>query len=490
MSRSRLLALALWAALAASASAAPNDWAEGAPKKDDGATRDFYNRAGQLEWKNKMGDWRDAKDKPQGDAPYASASVRAADKGKFVEWDVTALVGEWLAGTHPNQGFFLRLVEGKGAFEFVSREDKTPADRPQLVLTADKTVTLTPQADTYLDASTYRSLGNGDRLRLSANNPVLIRFDLGKAARPTKAMLRLHVASATSGAEAKVGVFRCRQGHDDDDKPQLGLAAKYPGDKGIDKDADVFFATGFEAAQWQKEWSQVGSPKWAQTVEADKERKFVALSGKALRAHLAEGELTALNTLYKFRPMTGKEPEEAYFRYYLRLGDDWNQTIQGGKFPGFSGTYGKAGWGGRKVDGTDGWSARGAFGQIIPEGNPLAGLHPIGTYCYHADMTGNYGDVWLWTRGYRGFLQKNRWYCVEQYVKLNEPGKKDGVLRAWIDGRLAFEKTGLRYRTVDRLKIEQVWMNVYHGGTRPSPHDQHLYIDNVVIARKYVGPIK
>ncbi len=40
----------------------------------------------------------------------------------------------------------------------------------------------------------------------------------------------------------------------------------------------------------------------------------------------------------------------------------------------------------------------------------------------------------------------------------------------------------------EALKIEQVWMNVYHGGTKPSPYDQHLYIDNVVIARKYIGP--
>ena len=33
-------------------------------------------------------------------------------------------------------------------------------------------------------------------------------------------------------------------------------------------------------------------------------------------------------------------------------------------------------------------------------------------------------------------------------------------------------------------------MNVYHGGTRPSPCDRHLYIDNVVIAEKYIGPMR
>ena len=53
-----------------------------------------------------------------------------------------------------------------------------------------------------------------------------------------------------------------------------------------------------------------------------------------------------------------------------------------------------------------------------------------------------------------------------------------------------FRRTGMSFRTVDRLKIEQLWMNVYHGGTQPSPHDQHVFIDNVVIARKYIGTLK
>ena len=127
---------------------------------------------------------------------------------------------------------------------------------------------------------------------------------------------------------------------------------------------------------------------------------------------------------------------------------------------------------------------------LIPTDNPLGGLHPIGTYCYHADMKGSYGNVWGWQDDYRGFLESNRWYSIEQHLKLNTPGKKDGILRAWVDGRLAFEKTDIRFRHVDKLKIEQIWMNVYHGGTKPSPYDQHLFIDNVVIAKKYIGAMK
>ena len=237
------------------AAAAPNDWAEGTPGKDNGATRDYYNRAGLLEWKNKMGDWRDAKNAPQGDDAYALADVAKAQKDKFVEWDVTALVQEWKSGTFQDQGFFLRVVNGKGVFQFASREHEDSARRPQIVLTGDKgTVTLMPQADTYLEASTVRSLGNQDHLKISNRpNHALLRFDprggkeIGKL---TKAVLRLFNTTQTSGASASIGVFRCQQSHDvADTEPIFGLAAKYPGDHGIGKDPSVVFSTGFEAAK-------------------------------------------------------------------------------------------------------------------------------------------------------------------------------------------------------------------------------------------------
>ena len=66
----------------------------------------------------------------------------------------------------------------------------------------------------------------------------------------------------------------------------------------------------------------------------------------------------------------------------------------------------------------------------------------------------------------------------------------DGILRGWIDGQVAFEKNDIRFRDVDSLKIEEVWVNVYHGGERTVPNeDIHLYLDNLVIARQPIGPL-
>lgn len=59
-----------------------------------------------------------------------------------------------------------------------------------------------------------------------------------------------------------------------------------------------------------------------------------------------------------------------------------------------------------------------------------------------------------------GRLENNRWYAIEQYVKLNTSGRNDGILRGWVNGALAFEKTDVRMRDVDALKVESVWLNV------------------------------
>ncbi len=102
-------------------------------------------------------------------------------------------------------------------------------------------------------------------------------------------------------------------------------------------------------------------------------------------------------------------------------------------------------------------------------------------------MRGKYGDNWVWDgSGFPG-LANNRWYCIEQYVKMNTPGKNDGVLRGWVDDNLVFEKTDVRMRDVDKLKIETVWINVYHGGTWTARNDQHLFIDDVTIGPTRIG---
>ena len=260
-----------------------------------------------------------------------------------------------------------------------------------------------------------------------------------------------------------------------------GIAAKYKDDKGIDKDPSVLAFTDFESDQWRTQCAG-GKRETVSVVASDKDRKFQPLQKKALSIKVPKGEHYGGSLLYRFKKKHRSEPEEIYFRYYLRFGDDWDPA-RGGKLPGIGGTYRRAGWGGRPSNGRNGWSARGLFkGQ-------KDGKTPIGFYCYHADMKGKYGSNWIWDRNRLGYLENNRWYCIEHYVKMNTPKKNDGVLRGWVDGKLAFEKKDVRMRDVPSLKIEDIWINIYHGGSWSATSDDHLFIDNVVIAKKYIGPI-
>lgn len=243
---------------------------------------------------------------------------------------------------------------------------------------------------------------------------------------------------------------------------------------------EEIFTCDFESERWWEEWGEKKQDPHTETLSSDAARKFERHAGKALRIRVEKGGHYGVSLAFHFKKRTEKEPEEIYFRYYLRFADDWKPE-RGGKLPGIGGTYGRAGWGGRKVDGTDGWSARGLFqGQ-------KDGLTPIGYYCYHADMKGRYGDHWVWERNGFAGLENNRWYCIEQHARLNTPEKNDGILRGWVDGELVYEKSDIRMRDVDTLKIETVWLNLYYGGGWTAADDYHVYIDDVVISKHPIG---
>ena len=188
-----------------------------------------------------------------------------------------------------------------------------------------------------------RSDGSANDYRADSSH-----HDSARANRRPRAGAPARATFVTTGAAGSRSVFRCCQGHDmPQQAPVFGLASKYPEDRAIENDPDVIFATGFESDDWSEEWTNAAGSLDA--LDADPQRWLKPFQGRALRVKIAKGSTGAMNVTYKFKKETGQEPEEIYFRYYLRLGNDWKQSLQGGKLPGISGTYGVAGWGGRRV---------------------------------------------------------------------------------------------------------------------------------------------
>lgn len=199
---------------------------------------------------------------------------------------------------------------------------------------------------------------------------------------------------------------------------------------------------------------------------------------EVLRVGMPAGNHYGTSLGYEFAELGVDEPTALAAQYYVYFPQDFVVRGTGGKLPGPAGTYGRGGWGGRPSNGSNGWSARGLF---EPSGDPDRPIQ-LSYYTYHADMDTRFGDTFAWDVGTGGRLSLGRWHRIGQWIELNAPGENDGVLRGWVDGELAMEKTDVRFRDTADLKIQEYWFNVYYGGDEPSPSDNAIYFDTLSLS--------
>ena len=436
----------------------------------------------------------DAQGTSQGTLPFDRRRFAPNAGRQVVDLDVTAVVQRWLRSQPRNSGLLLRAVStaDNGVVVFHSRESADTGARPSLTITwSDGSRSrLAPSADTFLDCTSLSSLGRQPHLQLGGGRSVLIVFAL-PASRLDVRSASLYLTTDTRyGAAPEIGVFVATPPYTLDTVLETGLAEKYPLDRDIARDPAVLFASGFDGLWWSKGWTSNSFRSDAKAVDEDVPNAFEPLIGRALKVTIRRGHHLGLDLSYRFAAEGHEEPEEIYVRYYMRFGDNWNPSADGGKLPGLAGRYGKAGWGMRQSDGYNGWSMRSEFAPRAAGNKATCGMTAVGSYAYHAEIEDSSGAYLDWSDGPSALLDNNRWYAVEQRVKLNTLGQRDGVFTAWIDGRKVIDRRSIVYRHTPRLRIEEVWFNVYHGGSTPAAQDLVLYFDNVVVARRYIGPLR
>lgn len=94
-------------------------------------------------------------------------------------------------------------------------------------------------------------------------------------------------------------------------------------------------------------------------------------------------------------------------------------------------------------------------------------------------------------------FKDDQWHCVEAYFKLNtldlqnDRPNRDGIVRGWFDGTLVVEHTDVVLRSTDfpKMKFNQFLMAPYFG---PGllPHAQKLWIDELAVGIKRIGPLE
>ncbi|GAB3036238.1 DNRLRE domain-containing protein [Bowmanella dokdonensis] len=392
----------------------------------------------------------------------------------------------------------MRANKPKGVSLFFSKEAPDLKAPTLLLYTDSDEYYVQAGIDTYVKPNLRKVQGTAETLRVGEGRIALLHFSLpGKLALEQihRAELLLHLRAEQEG-ENEIELLQLSVG-EESAGAQSGLAASYPQDKLIGQHQAVYYAENFDSQSWmdslseklgtqESTWSNAATLKYLTHQQAG---YFLPSEGRSAVARFTPDKNLALNLDYYFAKHHGNEPEEAYVRYYLKLAEGADIS-GGGKLPGFGGTYNKAGWGGRPNDGYQGWSARGAFmGTIDNPQSPFHGHMPIGSYLYEAIDERKYGRVLPWGHPLAA-LAPGRWVCIEQHLKLNTPGQNDGLLEVWIDGVKILIRDQLIFRHTTELKIEKIWFNFYFGGVEKPKRAFDMYLDNIVIASQYIGPMQ
>lgn len=428
-------------------------------------TKEYLNFHTGLKWNNILGDWIDKTKTPQGNVPWASVNVNSTSEGP-IEIDVKTLALKQRG--KKNQ---LMILSATVPVKISSREG---IRSPKLVITLinGDSLEVLPLLDNFVSLSDNKNF-NTKILRFdSINAKAFIQFDIPKKEFKSVKLQLWPIKILGFGQiqvfnlAPKSGLFHFKEN---------GLAQGTTSYASLKKHPDVVFVDTFDSSKIKPEWF------WQTKIRR----------GQVENGYLS-GEIdpkrknnSAFNLRYYFSKHLNKEPMEIYFRYSIRFHNDFIFSTEGGKLPGQAGTYNTCGWGGRKPGlNCLGWSARMHWLKPIKVG-PYKDLIPIGTYLYHLDQKTKYGDGEKW----QAYCSMDEWCELEQYVKLNTPGANDGILRGYHEGKLVYERQDIRYRNNDSVRIEDIWMLIYHGGTGYPIKPIHADIDNVVISRRYIGLI-
>ena len=63
------------------------------------------------------------------------------------------------------------------------------------------------------------------------------------------------------------------------------------------------------------------------------------------------------------------------------------------------------------------------------------------------------------------YFEKGNWTHIKQYVKMNTVGKKDGVLKVWVNGNLKVNFSKMIYRTKNSIGIDSFSVFPFFGGS-------------------------
>lgn len=178
---------------------------------------------------------------------------------------------------------------------------------------------------------------------------------------------------------------------------------------------------------------------------------------------------------------TNQKFDELYWRFYMKVSSNWiGQAYKVTRAIVFAGSN---------------WSEA-AIGQLWEDSETSLGLglDPASGVVGSTVVTTEYNDFahLTWLGKSNGAFQMyapanaNKWTCIEVHMKLNTPGKSDGVLAFSVNGQQQAQATTLNFRGsyttygINAIALEG-WINP------GAPQVQYRWFDNFVVSTQPIG---
>jgi hypothetical protein len=104
----------------------------------------------------------------------------------------------------------------------------------------------------------------------------------------------------------------------------------------------------------------------------------------------------------------------------------------------------------------------------------------------------NSGYFYVDGSDYTTYCQDMGLYGGKDTATLTSPGvgKWDGLVEVWIDGQLTFQRPNWLLRHIAKVQIQAFGLTIQHGGTGSVAYNQDFCVTNIVVATRYIGPMK
>ena len=275
-----------------------------------------------------------------------------------------------------------------------------------------------------------------------------------------------------------------------------GIAAKYLNDQGIANDSQVIYANGFEAGKGDWDVTSGGLTAANCTVITSDFN-----NGASCLRNVATLATDTGVSLHKF---FSPGYDEMYARWYVKFDNNFDYLHHFTQMAHY-GSMGNIGYGaGLKPNGTDyyivavephkWWNI--TYGNMQTSWgsqNPAPGAWQFYNYFYNMfqDTDTHYYGNSMWDLNQTKVnATKDKWICVELMGKANTGNNTNAESAFWIDGKLIqYWKGQMQFRTSDTVKFDTFWLLYYVTTSWTSNPVNTVYIDDVVVAKSYIGPI-